>query len=130
MGAENAGDGVSAHGPTGSGEMEAFAAACARATAVCLAYLNAKPFIRRGVRTYGGATPWDINDGLCDWWAGVVCEAVPDAEALWLDDIVGVGGAHCAVRWRGRWYDAEATEGVDRPELLPFSIAALSDGPA
>lgn len=76
----------------------------------------------------------DINNGSCEDWANEVEALVPGAEAVWLDEFGGTEFGeehdvpHCAVLYAGRWYDAEAPHGVDRPEDLPCCAEWLREG--
>jgi hypothetical protein len=82
----------------------------------------------------GEPVPWDINRGRCVEWAELVCERVPTAVmAEWDDGDM----LHTFVVLRGRYYDADCTDGAaDVTELPcftrpPDSEAAGEDaGPA
>jgi hypothetical protein len=65
--------------------------------------------------------PYDINCGFCEEWAVYVCERLPGARVVWLDELTlnrnvsdhgDVLIAHCVIRYRGRLYDAETFAGV------------------
>lgn len=62
---------------------------------------------------------WDeakwINNGHCNFFAAEVESKVPGARMCWDDR-----RWHCFVVYRGRFYDAEAPLGVDRPSDLPY----------
>lgn len=62
-------------------------------------------------------TPYDINCGRCEHWATDVESAVPEAVADWLEESDLI---HCAVLFRGRWYDAECLGGVRDYHDLPL----------
>lgn len=68
------------------------------------------------------ATAWDINNGLCEYFAYAVCDEVPGAEMFWLEELDSQyeDAHHCVIRYEGRFYDAECPQGVDRLEDLPY----------
>jgi hypothetical protein len=90
-----------------------------------------KAATRRLLRRKGVESAQDINNGLCDEWAAIVCEAIPQAEILWLDELapVGIGEwyQHCVVRFNGMLYDSEITEGVETWEQVPYVIRQDTD---
>jgi hypothetical protein len=85
----------------------------------------------------------DINDGCCGDFAADVASRVDGAKEIWGDELeeefwdMGIehwiedhADAHCFIEYNGRYYDAEAPEGVDHPRDLPlyinhFAIAQL-----
>lgn len=77
------------------------------------------------------ATPWDINNGLCDDFAdtvvGIVKERYPK-EKVDAPDLREYGApeevAHVPVVWRGKFYDAECIKGVKDWKKLPLVVNA------
>jgi len=78
---------------------------------------------------------YHINNGLCDDFADIICEQIEGAEALWGEAfseefwdmpyehwIEEVAMCHCFIVFEGRYYDAEAPNGVDHPRDLPLYI--------
>ena len=64
--------------------------------------------------------PWnvtaeDLNNGLCAEVMDAIVKRIPEAEKCDSDF-----AAHFFVRYRGRYYDAEAPNGVDHPNQLPI----------
>lgn len=79
------------------------------------------------------ATPWDVNNGYCDEFAdGVMAEVYGQSfepEDMGPNDpyVVDLATfdedlAHCAVRWRGKFYDAECVSGVRSWRRLPIVV--------
>jgi hypothetical protein len=82
--------------------------------------------------------PWDINNGLCEEWALYVCNHLPGAESVWVDELphrcrknsegycVCVENeripSHCVVRYQGKLYDSECHTGVKSWRDLPIEI--------
>ena len=67
-------------------------------------------------------TPTEINEGRCEEWANEVHRLVPEAERYWTFD-------HMWVRYRGRFYDAEARAGVEDWSDLPFFERFVKEHP-
>ena len=61
-----------------------------------------------------------INDGFCGDWAERVARNVRGARAVWRGRSQGYFSNHCAVLYRGKWYDAECAEGVSHWKQLPI----------
>ena len=87
------------------------------------------PEILRYIVEEFNAHPYDINNGQCEEFAAAVKDRLPEAEAIWADDLReksmfdGIDtwlDDHCFIRFQGRYYDAEEPEGVSSPDLLPF----------
>jgi hypothetical protein len=68
-------------------------------------------------------TIYDINNGMCDQWAIAVEKLIPNAQAIWLEDL-GVDIPHMVILYEGRYYDADVPQGVDDPKDLPISKQA------
>lgn len=81
-----------------------------------------------GTIEYQPSTAMDINDGLCDQFAGVIERQFEEAKALWGDEltkefwetddddwITHHAPYHCFIVFRGKYYDSESPEGVDHP---------------
>lgn len=71
------------------------------------------------------ATPYDVNQGLCQGFARAVMEAVPESQYWWLppegeDPEDPLKCSHAFVLWRGKYYDAECISGVKDWQQLPF----------
>lgn len=76
-----------------------------------------------------GATPWDINNGVCDDFTDNVVEIVK--EQFPGEKIVGVSMmdydpdlSHTAIYWKGRLYDAECLAGVTEKNWKKLPIVA------
>ena len=66
---------------------------------------------------------WDINNGYCEEFAyGVLAELPPsdDTFVVWLEDEIEGAPAHYVLAVGGRYYDAEAIDGVDTLTDLPI----------
>ena len=71
-----------------------------------------------------------INCGNCDDFANEVAEQFTEAEAYWGIDIVEEfpnnlkddADGHCFIEYKGKYYDAEAPEGVNHVTQLPFYL--------
>lgn len=71
--------------------------------------------------------PRDINDGRCGDFARDVVAQVPGAKVVWDCEITTEfervpNSCHCVVEYRGRYYDSENPEGVDKLQDLQFYL--------
>lgn len=66
------------------------------------------------------ATPWDINNGLCEEWAYMVSDRIGSEVEIWETDFDGCDTHHIFIRVGGRFYDAECHEGVVNYMELPI----------
>jgi len=76
-----------------------------------------------GYRTLYGVEPSDINEGLCADFAADAVSLVPQATAVWNDELEASSDAiasHCMIVLGGRFYDAIDADGVARPSDLSF----------
>lgn len=64
-------------------------------------------------------TPYDVDNGHCEELANAIEARVPGAVATWNPEPSSIAH-HCYVEYYGRYYDAEAPEGVDHPWELPL----------
>jgi hypothetical protein len=65
--------------------------------------------------------PYAINTGLCEDLAEWVGKRLPDAEPVWLDALEHLADtAHEVIKYKNRYYDAEAPCGVDDIDDLPL----------
>lgn len=90
-----------------------------------LAEMKISGFWRHGVYLHTPTT-YDINNGSCEDFAMKIEELVPDAVSYWIEDIDPKYPNHCIIEYKGRFYDAECIEGVDKIEELPICKKALS----
>ncbi len=78
---------------------------------------------------------YHINDGSCEEFAETIADQVEGAVPLWGDSfdeefwdmdieywVEDHAYAHCFIVYEGRYYDAEAPNGVDHPKNLPLYI--------
>ena len=72
-----------------------------------------------GLKCY--PTAYDINNGMCDYFAEIICDLVPSAESLpaYYND---VDLQHIVIKWNNKFYDAECITGVDKICELPVWI--------
>lgn len=79
---------------------------------------------QNGQWSHNKPTVADINNGYCEAWANTVEALVPEAIALWIDDIVPNLGIldypHKCINWNNKFYDSECWNGVSDPMDLPF----------
>lgn len=68
---------------------------------------------------YTSLTPEEINDGYCDMWANLFVEKFGGTHQ-WSYDIPNDPNGHSWVKLNGKFYDAEAPNGVDKLEQLPY----------
>lgn len=63
-----------------------------------------------------------INRGMCEAFAKDIVSIIPDARAVWDDDLdtMIAYGSHCVIVYGGRYYDAECPEGSDDFRDLPY----------
>lgn len=72
-------------------------------------------------KVYELVEPSEINTGMCEEYAGDLCELLPGAESLWNDDLdTSQDSGHCFTFYRDRYYDSECPEGVRDWRDLPF----------
>ena len=76
---------------------------------------------------YFGYTEETINNGWCMIWARMALEAMggpcPDCRFVWIDDGESLSEyefAHAALLYKGRYYDCETLDGVERPIDIPY----------
>lgn len=70
-------------------------------------------------------TPFDVNNGYCEEWANLVVEHLPGAQVVDPGNFSGnsddsLEAGHVFVLYRGKFYDAEATDGVSSWLELPY----------
>lgn len=80
--------------------------------------MRQRGFYYRDEKRYDPTT-WDIDNGECEEFSQAVLARLPGGihetdgvETVWLDDELPDGPSHCVLRFKGRFYDAEAPEGV------------------
>ena len=76
-------------------------------------------------------TAQHINNGECADFATIVWERMGRIEAVEILDDTDFNGnehyAHTFLRYQGRYYDAEAIEGVDTWDALPIFVRLRDD---
>lgn len=71
----------------------------------------------------GYACPCEINGGDCLTFADEVSKLFQGAYAAWghtVDPDLVDGSEHCVIVYKGRFYDSQCPEGVDKIEDIPF----------
>jgi hypothetical protein len=70
-----------------------------------------------------GSTAMDINDGYCNFFGYGVEMRFPRAKGFWIPNEEGnIGLFHYVIRYRGKYFDAECIEGVDKIDDLPIVL--------
>lgn len=87
--------------------------------------------VREGYERLYGVDACGINSGLCEDFAHDVARLVPGAQATWVDELdptlLGPHDAHCVVVFKGRYYDAEAPDGVEWLRDIPLVKRAKAE---
>jgi len=81
-------------------------------------------------------SPVQINNGLCDSFAEIIAETVPDTEIMWgcellktlwsnkiqhlKDWFTHFAPYHCFIVFDDKYYDSECPQGCNYPDDLPY----------
>lgn len=79
----------------------------------------ATPYVRKCKRKNTPHNPmWILTHGACDVWANEFINRI-GGEIFWLDEEYE-NCFHCVVKYEGKYYDAECSDGVEKIEDIPF----------
>lgn len=106
----------------------AFETPCQRVSVTLSADMKVGDVVKRLVNAYG-ATPFQINNGNCDYFANDLAEALKaiGLTKVFHDETPNLAEfpGHCWIVCNGKCYDAESPTGVSRWRQLPIFARIL-----